>query len=191
VTTAVHVRKESLLRGNGRTAAITVVSGCVVLAARPALVDATTRPTPVLVGLFVTLLAIGTAWPRIRHQEARLPVGTVVVVGVTAFALGRLAGGGLAPKTTAGLIAANSLAAVAEEAWFRRLCYDLLLDAGPVWAIVGSSVLFAVVHVGVYGAWVLPLDLAAGLILGWQRWATGSWHASAVTHVVANLLVVI
>lgn len=50
--------------------------------------------------------------------------------------------------------------------------------------------LFAVVHVTVYGAWVLPLDLAAGLVLSWQRWATGSWGVPAVTHVVANLLVV-
>jgi hypothetical protein len=38
---------------------------------------------------------------------------------------------------------------------------------------------------------VLPLDLAAGLLLGWQRATTGSWAAPAVTHVVANLLVVL
>jgi hypothetical protein len=35
---------------------------------------------------------------------------------------------------------------------------------------------------------VLPLDLAAGLIFGWQRRATGSWTAPAATHVIANLL---
>jgi membrane protease YdiL (CAAX protease family) len=38
---------------------------------------------------------------------------------------------------------------------------------------------------------VLPLDLAAGLLLGWQRQATGSWAVPAATHVVANLLVVL
>jgi hypothetical protein len=46
------------------------------------------------------------------------------------------------------------------------------------------------VHVTVYGAWVLPIDVAAGAILSWQRWATGSWAVPAITHVVANVLVV-
>ena len=58
-------------------------------------------------------------------------------------------------------------------------------------AIVGSTVLFAAVHVSIYGIWVLPLDLAAGLLLGWQRATTGSWAAPAITHVIANLLVVL
>jgi membrane protease YdiL (CAAX protease family) len=80
---------------------------------------------------------------------------------------------------------------VAEEAFFRRLVYGALLRSGPAAALVGSSVLFAAVHVTVYGAWVLPLDLAAGLLLGWQRRATGSWAVPAVAHVVANLLVVL
>ena len=89
------------------------------------------------------------------------------------------------------LVALSTLAAVAEEAFFRRLVYDALLPGGAAVAVVGSAVLFAVVHVTVYGAWVLPLDIAAGLVFGWQRWATGSWGASAITHVVANVLVVI
>jgi hypothetical protein len=38
---------------------------------------------------------------------------------------------------------------------------------------------------------VLPIDLAAGLVLSWQRWASGSWRVPAVTHVLANVLVVI
>ena len=57
--------------------------------------------------------------------------------------------------------------------------------------MVGSAVLFALVHVTVYGLWVFPLDLAAGLVFGWQRWVSGSWRPSAVTHVVANLLVML
>jgi membrane protease YdiL (CAAX protease family) len=60
-----------------------------------------------------------------------------------------------------------------------------------VLAGLGSAALFAIAHVTVYGWWVLPLDLAAGLVLAWQRWASGSWAVPAVTHVVANLLVVI
>ncbi len=40
----------------------------------------------------------------------------------------------------------------------------------------------------VWGWWVLPLDLAAGLILSWQRAATGRWAVPAATHVLANTL---
>jgi membrane protease YdiL (CAAX protease family) len=83
------------------------------------------------------------------------------------------------------------LAAVAEEAFFRRFVYDALLPGGATLAVVGSALLFALAHVTVYGWWVLPIDLAAGFVLSWQRWATGSWKVPAVTHVLANLLVVL
>jgi hypothetical protein len=42
--------------------------------------------------------------------------------------------------------------------------------------------------VTVWGAGVLPLDLAAGLLLSWQRAASGRWAVPAATHTVANLL---
>jgi hypothetical protein len=37
----------------------------------------------------------------------------------------------------------------------------------------------------------MPIDFAAGLVLGWQRWATGTWTAPAATHVFANLWAVL
>jgi membrane protease YdiL (CAAX protease family) len=49
-------------------------------------------------------------------------------------------------------------------------------------------VAFAAIHVPVYGVAVLPIDTAAGLLLGWQRWMTGGWSASGLTHVAANLI---
>ncbi len=113
-----------------------------------------------------------------------------VLVGVIAFGAGRWLVGGHAPTTaTTFLILTNTLAAVAEEAWFRRLCFGLLAPAGTGFAIVGSTILFAAVHVSIYGYWVVPLDLAAGGLLAWQRSVTGSWAAPAITHVVANLLI--
>ena len=112
--------------------------------------------------------------------------------GLTAFATGRLIGGGhpFLPAT-GGAIALNTLAAVAEEAFFRRLLFGLLLPFGTMAAIAGSAVAFALIHVTVYGWWVVPLDIAAGLILGWQRAASGTWTVPAATHAVANLLVVL
>jgi hypothetical protein len=35
------------------------------------------------------------------------------------------------------------------------------------------------------------VDLGAGLLLSWQRWASGTWAVPAATHVAANLLVVL
>jgi len=113
-------------------------------------------------------------------------------LGVVAFAVGRVLIGGHAPITiTLWSLAANSLAAVAEEVWFRRVCFGVLAPAGTAFAIVASSALFAVVHVSTYGVSVLPLDVAAGALLGWQRATTGSWRAPALTHVLANVLVLL
>ena len=54
-----------------------------------------------------------------------------------------------------------------------------------------SAVSFAAVHVPLYGPAVFWVDLGAGLLFGWQRWASGDWHASAATHALANLAAVI
>jgi len=178
--------------------AILLAGGCALLTARPAIVVIAPRPVIVLVVLFVALLVVGVA-ARLPRSPARAPLGSrptsravATAFGIAAVAAGRLLIGGHPPvPATVGLILVNSLAAVAEEAWFRRLAYGMFAPAGAGYAIAASAVLFAAVHVSIYGAWVLPLDLAAGLVLGWQRAATGSWSSSAVTHVVANLLVVL
>lgn len=176
-----------------RLALAAATTGCVALAVRPPLLRSTPNAVVTLVVVFLALLAVGAAWPGPLLLPA--PTSTtalVVLAGAAAFGAGRLLGGGHPPaRLTLGVVAPSLLAAVAEEAFFRRLVYDALLSGGALGALVGSAVLFAIVHVTVYGVWVLPLDLAAGLVLGWQRWATGSWAAPAVTHVLANLLVVI
>ena len=175
-----------------RLAVVASAAGCALLVARPLLLPATENPTAVLVLLFALLLATGWAWPRrAPATSARASVGAVLALGLAAFLVGRLAGGHAPAPFTPRILALTALAAVAEEAFFRRLVYGVLEAGGPVLAVGGSALLFAVVHVTVYGAWVLPIDLAAGLILSWQRWATGSWSVPAVTHVLANLLVVI
>ncbi len=173
-------------------AAAVLVGGCVLLAMRQPLTRSTARPTASLVAVFVVLGAIGMAWPLRPVTAGTVPVLVVVGVGVAAFALGRALGGGhsLVPFGLRA-VSLNSLAAVAEEAFFRRFAYGVLAEWSRAGAVVGSAVLFAVVHVTIYGAWVLPLDIAAGLVLGWQRWAGGRWTVPAFTHVVANVLVMI
>jgi membrane protease YdiL (CAAX protease family) len=83
------------------------------------------------------------------------------------------------------------LAAVAEEALFRRVTYAWLERWGAPVAIVGSAALFALMHVPLYGAAVFPVDLGAGLLFAWQRWATGTWTVPAATHAAANVLMTV
>lgn len=90
---------------------------------------------------------------------------------------------------TAGAVATGIVAAVAEEAFFRRLVYGALRPLfGVAAAIGGSALLFAIVHVPQYGWATLPVNLGAGLLLGWQRRASGGWAVPAVTHAAANVM---
>ena len=179
-----------------RTLAPVAAVGCGVLAARPALIASSAHPATALACILGVLLVVGLfaplpTPPRTGPRSTRLFV-LVTATGVFAFAAGRAFIGGHAPTSpTLAAIAANTLAAVAEEVWFRRLCYGLLVPAGPGFAIAATSVLFAIVHVSTYGFAILPLDLAAGALLGWQRAVTGSWTAPALTHVLANLFVLL
>ena len=176
-----------------RTAAVVVAAGCALLVLRPVLLRDGAHPTAALTTLFVLLLGAGLAWPQ-RGETPSAVAGAlpVLALGVAAFMVGRVVGGGHAPQPLVlRVVILGSLAAVAEEVFFRRFVYDALLAGGTALAVVGSAVLFGAVHVTVYGWWVLPIDLAAGFVLSWQRWATGSWKVPAITHVLANLLVVL
>jgi len=187
--------------GAGRVTAVAlVVAGCAALLARP-WVNAATDPTAALAVLFVALGTVGALCPLPgaayrREAAARLaPARTsavVALVGVGAFTAGRVLAGGRAPAPAlATYVVLNTLAAVAEEAFFRRLLYGLLEPHGQALAAGGAAAAFAVVHLTVWGAWALPLDLAAGLVLSWQRATTGRWSVPAFTHAAANVLAVL
>jgi membrane protease YdiL (CAAX protease family) len=168
--------------------------GCGVLTARPVLLGVTdARPAAFFAGLFGALLAVSVLWRGTGRPAGTTRPFPVLALGAGAFAVGRLltVGSPAAHELSFLVVGLNTLAAVAEEAFFRRLVYGALLAAGPGAALAGSALLFAAVHVTVYGLWVLPLDLAAGLLFSWQRRVTGSWAVPAVTHAIANLLVVL
>jgi membrane protease YdiL (CAAX protease family) len=167
------------------------VTGVVALLARPWFLPAGIG-VAWRVAFFVALGLVGVAWPAAgdgRPAGASMSVA-VLVLGAAAFVVGRFSVDvPLRPSGLAVAIALNALAAVAEEAFFRRYVYGVLAASfGPPVAVVASAVTFAAVHVTVWGWWVLPLDLAAGLVLSWQRSATGRWSVPAVTHVLANTL---
>jgi membrane protease YdiL (CAAX protease family) len=112
----------------------------------------------------------------------------VVAAGGVAFAAVRLRAMLPFPHYGATAVAATIVVATLQEAVFRQFLYGRLERYGPAVAIVVSALLFAAFHWPRYGASVLPIDFAAGLIFGWQRWATGTWTAPAATHVLANLV---
>jgi membrane protease YdiL (CAAX protease family) len=126
-------------------------------------------------------------------RAARGPLGWKVplVLGLVGVVGAGIVAGPVADRRVGGVaVGLALLAAVAEEALFRRVLYDRLLRFGVVAAVAGSAVLFALVHLPAYGLAAMPVDLGAALLLGWQRYASGRWTVPAVTHAVANLLAV-
>jgi len=186
-------RRASALEAARDPAFVPVLAGLALLLVRPDVVRAFASPIPALVVLYVVILAVSMA-PRMDSDTAP-PLGVARALGlavaavVLAWLLVRTTA--VPVRTGATAILLNSLAAVAEEALFRRLLYGWLLRWGIPLAIVGSAVAFALVHVPTYGLVALPVDLGAGLVLSWQRWAGGRWEPCAVTHALANLLVVL
>lgn len=160
-----------------------ILLGCIALAARP---PATVTST--LVVMAVGAIGALAPLPVRDHIRAASPSLPVVALGVATFLVARLAAAPLRTPVVPLVVGATIVAAVAEELFFRRLIYGWLARSGDAAAIVGAAALFAVVHIPAYGMRALPVDLAAGVLFGWQRWATGGWIAPGLTHAAANIL---
>jgi len=83
------------------------------------------------------------------------------------------------------------LAPVAEELLFRgALLRGLMRRASPAWAVFGSALAFALVHVLLDADtyYYLPAFLALGLVSGWRAVRTRSLSQSIFLHVGFNLL---
>jgi len=170
-------------RPDARVAVLAIALGCLALLARPVSYAST------IATLLVGLTGLAAIRARPRESASRLAWMLVVAVGAGAFLAARVIGPGLGVRLTHAGIAATVVAGIAEEAFFRRFVYGWIEERAGVAAAIGvSAVLFAVVHIPTYGVAVLPIDLAAGVLLGWQRWASGGWTAPALTHTLANLM---
>ena len=172
-------------------ATLIVVLGVALMVARPyAEAAAGTR-----IALFAaSYLTIGLASIAVSLERERphLAPGLALLLGFGAVVVAADVAGSPVPLPwSAATLPLSLLAAVAEEALFRRLAYPRLERFGAAVAIVGSAVLFGLVHVPAYGLTALPVDVGAGLLFGWQRWASGNWTVPAATHAVANALVVL
>jgi CAAX prenyl protease-like protein len=168
-----------------------LAGGITLLLARPALADESAAPAM----LAACYIAIGAGALSVREAEPRssaLGLIPVLIVGLAAILLVAWVVGPWPPLRLGWMGApVGALAAVAEEALFRRLAYARLLRFGAGVAVVGTALAFALLHVPFYGIEVLPVDLGAGLLLSWQRWASGTWTVPAATHAAAELLAVL
>ena len=152
---------------SGRALALGAIAGSILLASLlvPVPHDRVTPHLPPWLGLAIGLVAVGLAI---------VVSGSPVPVPFVAWA-----------------VPLSILAAIAEEALFRRVAYGWLETCGIPVAVIGSALLFALIHIPLYGVVVFPVDLGAGLLLSWQRWATGTWTAPAATHAAANALLTV
>jgi len=117
---------------------------------------------------------------------------TLVAAGVV-WLLGRL--GFVAQPQAAGraialvnpllvVIAVVVLAPIAEEVFFRGVVFNALLrEGGRRWAFIGSSALFALIHISVVA--LLPIFLL-GLALAWVYQRTGNLLAPIAMHATVN-----
>ncbi len=163
--------------------------GCAAMLARPAL-----APLPLAeraVGLAaiaaaILVAAVAVPVPRApRHLDPAWALG----LGVLAVAIATASTGPPVGVPWAGIaLPISLLAAVAEEALFRRVLFAALAPRGAFLAVAGTAVLFAAVHIPLYGWAAFPVDLGAGLLFGWQRHAAGTWTVPAATHAFANAL---
>ena len=130
--------------------------------------------------------AVDRSWPR---AVAAGLAGAALLVAAWATAAPHLplaAGQHLGPLLLWTPLVA--LVAVAEEIALRGALFRALLEAGgaPL-AIALTSIVFGLIHVPLYGWGALPLDLAAGVLLGGLRLVSGGVTAPAVAHVLADL----
>jgi hypothetical protein len=78
--------------------------------------------------------------------------------------------------------------ALSEELLLRGALFAAIDEAvGVKSALVVTTIVFALVHVPLYGVGAMPLDLAVGLWLGGLRVVSGGVAAPATAHVVADL----
>ena len=182
---------ERTAANEGAVAATVVALGSILLALRP-LSEVSANTRVVLFGATYLTIGLASIAVPVARDRQHLSPAMAFGFGVAAVvAIAWAAGPSVPSPWAAAALPLSLLAAVAEEALFRRVAYARLERLGVVVAIAGSALLFGLVHVPAYGLAAMPVDVGAGLLFGWQRWASGAWTVPAATHGFANALVVL
>jgi membrane protease YdiL (CAAX protease family) len=182
-----------LARGRVEVATLgLVVTGIALLLARIWLPALGAQGRVVALAATMVAILVGSLLVPVGPGRAMLRPSLVLAIGLVAIAVALVAGGRpVAAPVAAWSLPLALLAAVAEEALFRRAAYSALERHGAALAVGVTAVAFALIHVPLYGWAVLPVDLGAGLLLSWQRWASGTWTVPAATHAAANFVMTV
>ena len=146
-------------------------------------------------GLFgIALLATAAAagWHPSTPRLASVALG--VLGGLAIIAIARLAHPllpafvGMRPEPFVAWVLVTGLVVMGEEALLRGALFGALEEvAGPLPAVLATSIAFALMHVPLYGWQVIPLDLGVGIFFGGLRLTTGGVAAPTAAHMVADL----
>jgi hypothetical protein len=153
---------------------------------------AASMPAGGVFAVALLLVAIAAGWRLGRPRPAAVALG---IAGGGVLIGSWLVAGGLPSVEVAPINAGLALwtplvavVAVAEEVAMRGALFDAIRSwCGDGGALVATTLLFAVLHVPLYGIGSLPLDLAAGMLLGGLRIVSGGVLAPALAHVIADL----
>jgi membrane protease YdiL (CAAX protease family) len=154
----------------------------------------TAASMPAGLGFALALLALaaGAGWRLGRPSLAAAGMGVAGGLGLVVAWLTARNGAALTIAPANAAIAlwtpVVALIAVAEEVVLRGVLFNAARGwGGDGWALAVTTLLFAAMHVPLYGVGALPLDLAVGLLLGGLRIVSGGVLAPAIAHVLADL----
>jgi membrane protease YdiL (CAAX protease family) len=194
--TPLRVTPLPLARGRTLAVSAALVGGLAFAVAGRVVLDDGTTPTAFVAGtvfgLGLLALALAGGWRtgRIRWSSLLLGVagGVVLVVLPMVARPYPVSAIGLRPEPFAGWVAVTLIVATGEEALLRGALFDALRPrAGVAATVLATSLVFALLHVPLYGWHVVPLDIAVGFWLGGLRLASGGVAAPAIAHALADL----
>jgi uncharacterized protein len=148
-------------------------------------------------GLYLTLKlryhlpvvrALGWTAPSMRYTIIALAAGILSAAGVALYLRARHQ---TLPLGANMILLGSVLAPILEESLFRGFLLPVLArTAGNVWAVIGTGILFALIHGPTnVGHWLA--FSAAGILYGWLRVASGTTTAAAILHGVYNLTLIL
>jgi membrane protease YdiL (CAAX protease family) len=156
-----------------------------------ALLERATGPVPTIAlgGLALSLCAIG--WKPEALGLSRSNLGLKLLAGLALAAVLLLPAAVRwqgAPVLSAPLAVSAIAISIGEELAFRGALYAAFEAVwGPLAAVLGSSLVFALGHVLSHPPLFLLAVLAAGLLLGTWRWATRDLVGPIIGHTIADL----
>lgn len=155
---------------------------------------ASSLPAAIVFSLALVTVSLRSGWRpgRLRSVSVAAGVGggLVLVVGplLRGTVVGASGASGAGTRDLAAWTVVVSLVAVAEEVCFRGALWAVIKEEfGEYVALFATTIVFAVVHVPMYGWKAIPLDVGVGLGLGALRVWTGGVAAPATAHVLADL----